>query len=137
MWKKKEPEPPARPRPAGQPPSPAPRPTPSPAPVRPDRATIGPTLKIQGEISGEEDLLVQGQVDGKINVKGQSVTIGKSGKVHADVRAKAIRVEGRVRGDLFGVQEVVIEASGDVEGNLVAPSVRLENGSRSPCRSNP
>lgn len=73
---------------------------------------------------------MQGQVDGKINVKGQSVTVGKSGKVHADIRARAIRVEGRVRGDLFGVQEVVIEASGDVEGNLVAPSVRLENGSR-------
>jgi len=127
VWKKKEPEltvpePVARPVPQA--------PNPAPAQRRSERAIIGPTLKIQGEVSGEEDLLIQGQVDGKIVVKGQSVTVGKAGKVQADVHAKTIRVEGRVRGDLFGLQEVVIEASGDVEGNLIAPSVRLENGSR-------
>lgn len=127
MWKKKESELPV-PEPVVRTEPPAPKP--APAHRRSDRAIIGPTLKIQGEVSGEEDLLIQGQIDGKISVKGQSVTIGKSGRVQADVHAKTIRVEGRVRGDLFGLQEVVIEASGDVEGNLVAPSVRLENGSR-------
>ena len=101
-----------------------------PAPRRPDRAVVGPTLKIRGEISGEEELVVQGQIDGKIVVKGQGVTVGKSGKVKADIHARTIRIEGQVRGDLFGEQEVVIETSGDVEGNLIAPSVRLENGSR-------
>ena len=127
MWKKKEPEPPA-PEPV---PKPAPaKPKPAPATRRPDRAIIGPTLKIQGEISGEEDLLIQGQIDGKIVVHGQSVTIGKAGQIKADIHADSIRVEGRVRGDLCGTQEVVIEATGDVEGNLIAPSVRLENGSR-------
>jgi cytoskeletal protein CcmA (bactofilin family) len=127
VWKKKESELPV-PESMGRTESPAPKP--APAQRRSDRAIIGPTLKIQGEVSGEEDLLIQGQIDGKISVKGQSVTIGKSGKVQADIHAKIIRVEGRVRGDLFGLQEIVIEASGDVEGNLVAPSVRLENGSR-------
>jgi cytoskeletal protein CcmA (bactofilin family) len=81
-------------------------------------------------VSGEEELVVQGQVDGKVVVKGQGVTVGKSGKVKANIHARTIRVEGEVRGDLFGEQEVIIEASGDVEGNLIAPSVRLENGSR-------
>lgn len=127
MWKKKESELPVAEPVARQEPL---APKPAPAQRRSDRAIIGPTLKIQGEVSGEEDLLIQGQVDGKIVVKGQSVTIGKSGKVQADVHAKSIRVEGRVRGDLFGLQEIVIEVSGDVEGNLIAPSVRLENGSR-------
>ena len=127
MWKKKEPEL-TVPEPVSRPEPPAPKPPP--AQRRSDRAIIGPTLKIKGEVSGEEDLLVQGQVDGKIIVKGQIVTVGKAGKVQADIHAKTIRVEGRVRGDLFGLQEVVIEASGDVEGNLIAPSVRLENGSR-------
>jgi cytoskeletal protein CcmA (bactofilin family) len=90
---------------------------------------VGPTLKIRGEISGEEELVIQGQIDGKIVVKGQGVTVGKSGKVTADIHARTIRIEGQVRGDLFGEQEVVIETSGDVQGNLIAPSVRLENGS--------
>jgi len=125
VWKKKENELPT-PEPDHRPEPPAPRP----APRRAERAIIGPTLKISGEISGEEELIVQGQVDGKITVKGQGVTVGKSGKVKADIHARNIRVEGQVRGDLFGEQEVIIETSGDVQGNLIAPSVRLENGSR-------
>jgi len=125
VWKKKESETPT-PEPVRKPEPPAPRP----APRRSDRAVIGPTLKISGEISGEEELLIQGQIDGKIVVKGQGVTVGKSGRVRADIHARSVRVEGQVRGDLFGEQEVVLESSGDVEGNLIAPSVRLENGSR-------
>jgi cytoskeletal protein CcmA (bactofilin family) len=125
VWKKKEPEP-VSPAPVSKPQPPVARPAQS----RPERAIIGPTLRIHGEVSGEEDLLVQGRIDGKIVVKGQSVTIGKQGVVHANIHARSIRVEGQVRGDLFGDQDVVIEASGNVEGNLIAPSVRLENGSR-------
>jgi len=128
VWKKKENEPPT-PEPTFKPEAPTARPA-APPPRRGDRATIGPTLKIRGEISGEEELVIQGQIDGKILVKGQGVTVGKSGKVTADIHARTIRVEGKVRGDLFGEQEVIIETSGDVEGNLIAPSVRLENGSR-------
>ncbi len=126
MWKKKENEQPT-PETVQRPEPPVPR---SATPRRSDRAVVGPTLKIQGEISGEEELVVQGQIDGKIVVKGQGVTVGKSGRVKADIHARVIRIEGKVRGDLFGEQEVIIETSGDVEGNLIAPSVRLENGSR-------
>lgn len=127
MWKKKENEP------APTPPKPelerkVSRPAP-PAP-RSERAVIGPTVRIKGEVSGEEDLVIQGEIEGRINVKGRGVTVGKSGRVRANIHARNIRVEGNVRGDLLGEQEIVIEADGDVEGNLVAPSVRLENGSR-------
>ena len=127
MWKKKENEP-AAPEPAYKPEPPAPRP--AAPPRRAERAVLGPTLKISGEVMGEEEILVQGQIEGKIVVKGQGVTVGKSGKVNANIHARSIRVEGKVRGDLYGEQEVIIETSGDVEGNLIAPSVRLENGSR-------
>lgn len=126
MWKKKENE-------ASTPESVSPPPAPTPARPqarRTERAVLGPTLRIEGEISGGEDLLVQGHVEGKIVVEGQGVTVGKSGRVKADIHARSIRVEGQVRGDLYGEQEVIIESSGDVQGNLVAPSVRLENGSR-------
>jgi len=129
VWKKKENEttpPPAAPEPE-KPERRITKPNPTP---RAERAVIGPTVRIKGEVSGDEDLVVQGEIEGKIEVRGRGVTIGKSGRVRADVHARSIRVEGRVRGDLFGEQEIVIDAEGDVEGNLVAPSVRLENGSR-------
>ncbi len=126
MWKKKENETPA-PTPVREPEPRASRPAPTP---RTERAVIGPTVRIKGEISGEEDLVVQGKIEGKIEVKGRGVTVGKAGKVNANIYARSIRVEGKVCGDLFGEQEIVIEAEGDVEGNLVAPSVRLENGSK-------
>jgi cytoskeletal protein CcmA (bactofilin family) len=127
VWKKKENESPT-PEPVQRPEPPAAKP--AAPPRRAERAIIGPTLRISGELTGEEEIVVQGQIDGKIRVKGQGVTVGKSGKVKADIHARTIRIEGQVRGDLFGEQEVVIETSGDVEGNLIAPSVRLENGSR-------
>lgn len=125
MWKKKENE-----SPTFLPPAAAELPRSPSTPRRPDRAVIGPTLRIRGEVSGEEELVIQGQVEGKVVVKGQGVTVGKSGKVKANIHARTIRIEGEVRGDLFGEQEVIIDASGDVEGNLITPSVRLENGSR-------
>jgi cytoskeletal protein CcmA (bactofilin family) len=126
VWKKKEDEPtPTQAVSRPEPPSP-----PRAAVRRPDRAVIGATLRISGEISGEEELIIQGKIEGKIVVKGQGVTVGKSGKVKANIHARSIRVEGEVRGDLFGEQEIILEASGDVEGNLISPSVRLENGSR-------
>jgi len=128
VWKKKETDPPTT-SPQPRPEPPAPRPAPAP-PRRTERAVIGPTLRIHGEVTGEEELLIQGQIDGKIVVKGQAVTVGKSGKVKADIHARTVRVEGTVRGDLFGEQEVIIETSGDVHGNLIAPGVRLENGAK-------
>jgi cytoskeletal protein CcmA (bactofilin family) len=91
---------------------------------------IGPSVTIRGEVSGQENLRIHGRIEGKVTLGGQDVTVGKSGKVQADIHAKSIRIEGEVVGDLYGEQEIIIEASGQVTGNLVAPRVILENGSR-------
>ena len=128
MWKKKEPEPiPTQP---AAPPPPASRPQPRPEPRTETVAVIGPSVSIRGEVSGQESLKIQGRIEGKVSLRGQDVTVGKSGKVQADIHARGIRVEGEVIGDLYGEQEILIEASGKVTGNLVAPRVILENGSR-------
>jgi cytoskeletal protein CcmA (bactofilin family) len=124
VWKKKDQEPIAK-QPSAPPP-PASRPQRRAESV----ALIGPRVSIKGEVSGQESLLIQGRVEGKVSLKGQDVTVGKSGKVQADIHARGIRVEGEVIGDLYGEQEIIIEASGQVTGNLVAPRVNLENGSR-------
>ncbi len=58
------------------------------------------------------------------------MTVGKGGRVKADIHGQTIHVEGQVKGNLYGEQEIVIRASGEVEGNIVSPRVTLENGSK-------
>jgi cytoskeletal protein CcmA (bactofilin family) len=91
-------------------------------------AVIGSGIRINGEISGSENLLIEGRVEGKVNLSGNDVTIGKTGQVIADVNAKTIRVAGEVSGDLQAKERVVISGSGNVRGNVVAPRVVLEDG---------
>ena len=93
-------------------------------------ATIGPSIRIKGNLSGNEDLVIQGRLDGEILLKQNQVTVGASGKVKADIHGKSILVEGEVRGDLIGSEEVILRASGKVQGNIVAPRVTLDNGSK-------
>ena len=109
----------------------APDPQQSPAPARPGAiATLGPSIIIKGDLTGEEDLLIEGRVEGEIRLTKNSVTVGKNGRVRADIHGKKVHVEGEVRGNLYGDQEIVIRASGRVQGNLVSPRVTLENGSK-------
>ena len=89
---------------------------------------IGPSIKIKGEISGDEDLLIEGQVEGTINLKAHEVVVGESGQVSADILAKTIKVDGKVKGDITGTENVVISKLGSVRGNITAPRVLLEDG---------
>jgi len=128
MWKKSEPEA-ARPQPAPASQAqtaPAPR---NPVPQTRERAVIGPTIFIKGNLTGEEDILIEGQVDGKIELRHHSVTIGKSGRIKADIYGKVITIEGTVEGNLFGEEQLTVRQTGNVQGNIVAPRVALEDGS--------
>lgn len=91
-------------------------------------AMIGPTITITGDISGDENLVIEGKVEGKIDLPGHHVEVGKAGRVHADVVAKYIKVEGEMRGDINGKEKVIIATSGNVRGNITAPRVMLEDG---------
>jgi cytoskeletal protein CcmA (bactofilin family) len=129
VWKKPDdnpshPEPaPAVPRPAAAPPVEA---------RRGDRATatIGPSIFIKGDLSGDEDLVIEGRVEGKIDLKQHNVTIGKNGRVRADVFGNTVIVEGEVDGNLFAQEQAILRQSGAVRGNITAPRVMLEDGSR-------
>lgn len=91
-------------------------------------AVIGPGIHINGDISGDENLLIEGRVDGKIRLEGNEVSIGQNGQVKADITAKIIKISGKVRGDLNGMEKVIIARSGNVHGNIVAPRMTLEDG---------
>ncbi|MGI9265467.1 MAG: bactofilin family protein [Gammaproteobacteria bacterium] len=90
-------------------------------------SVLGPTLKFKGELTADEDLLIQGQVAGTIK-HSSSLTIGEGGSVKADVAAEYIVVEGRVKGDLKGSKCVKIRQSAKIDGNVISPSVSLVEG---------
>lgn len=99
------------------------------APVSSGRpALIGPGIYINGDISGDENLVIEGKVDGKIRLDLHQVEVGQSGRVNADITAKVIKIAGEVRGDIMGTEKVIILRSGNVHGNIVAPRMTLEDG---------
>lgn len=97
-------------------------------PGRKEAAMIGPSISIKGDLTGEEDLVVEGRVEGTIDLKQNDLTVGKDGRVKASVGANTIFVDGEVEGDLTGDEQVVIRRSGQVQGNIIAPRVTLEDG---------
>ncbi len=114
-------------------------PTPAPAPVQsptltprtvPPTAVIGAKIRFKGELVGEEDLLIQGHIDGTVDLKNHNLTIGENGVIKANVLAKTITIEGSVEGDVYGKEQIAIKSSSKVRGNLVADRVTLEDGAK-------
>ena len=128
MWNKREEE---TFRPSGGAPSLAP-PQPMPAALgdRQDPGGIGASIRIVGDLSGDEDLTILGKVEGKIVLPKHSVTIGQSGRVKADIQAKFVSVAGEVHGNLVAGEQIVIRKTATMLGNLTAPRVGLEDGCR-------
>ncbi|MGV6807970.1 MAG: bactofilin family protein [bacterium] len=91
-------------------------------------AVIGSSIVIKGEVSGDEDLTIDGKVEGSVKLPGHALSVGSSGTVDADVEAKTVKIDGQVNGDIVGIEKVVISKSGKVRGNIMAPRVTLEDG---------
>ncbi|MDH3279660.1 MAG: polymer-forming cytoskeletal protein [Gammaproteobacteria bacterium] len=105
-------------------------PAPNPAPSTSATSAIGASLSVKGDISGYEDLVIHGQLEGQVSLQKNNITVGPDGKVRATLDAMKITVEGQVTGDLSGSERVVIRSAGKVEGNITAPRVVLEDGCR-------
>lgn len=135
MWKKED-ESGAPTKPQGASATPAgtaPAATP-PAPSHPaatgHAATIGPSITINGEVSGDEDLLIQGRIDGSVHLGDHAVTVGSEGRVKADITGRIVTVEGEVEGDLRAEEQIILRRAARVEGDITAPRVVLEDGAR-------
>ncbi|MDP2325388.1 MAG: polymer-forming cytoskeletal protein [Gammaproteobacteria bacterium] len=102
----------------------------SPAPSVRGRTTavIGPSIQIDGTLRGQEDVFVEGEVTGTIQLQNNTLTIGTQGKIKADVYANTVYVEGSMEGDLFGSEQVIIRKNAKVRGNITSPRVTLEDG---------
>lgn len=91
-------------------------------------ATIGPSIRIKGDLTGEENLIIEGQIEGNIHLDKNDLTIGTNGRIKANIKAKGVIVEGQVEGDIIGKEKVIIRRTGNMRGNIVAPRVTLEDG---------
>jgi cytoskeletal protein CcmA (bactofilin family) len=123
MWDKKE---------TGARPAPEPAtmtPAYHPEPARPGRtANIGPSIQIKGELQGDEDLTIDGRVEGKIELREHNLTIGPNGRIKADLYAKHIVISGEVTGNAFAAERVEIAPSGRLNGNITAPRITIADG---------
>lgn len=150
MWKRERTEPVDLERVMSEPPAPlaaAVRPAaPAPAPVveiPPERvsgapssqaspskgSTFGATLRFKGDLVADEDLVIQGQVEGSI-LHTRSLTIGAQGRMQGDIRARRIVVEGTVDGNLYALESVTLRSGSNVRGDLFAPRVAVDPGAR-------
>jgi cytoskeletal protein CcmA (bactofilin family) len=93
-------------------------------------ANIGKSLQIKGELSGNEDLTIDGAVEGKIVLNGHNLAIGQSGRVVAEVGAKTVVVGGDLKGNVTAEDKVEVSATGSMKGDIRAPRVVLADGAR-------
>jgi cytoskeletal protein CcmA (bactofilin family) len=148
MWGNKKPEPPAaRPPVQPQPTQAAPAvPPAAPAlkpmeaspmnanePIRPVTpagagARLGPSLHVKGEISGSEDLHIDGSVEGLVNLEDRKLTVGSTAKVTADLVAREVVVYGNVKGNLRARDRIEIKKDGSVVGDLSTARIMIEDG---------
>jgi cytoskeletal protein CcmA (bactofilin family) len=124
MWKKED----AEKGTVAQPETPGHADRPAPRRTGGDPATIGRSITIRGEVTGDEDLVIQGRVEGSVDLKQHSVTVGPEGEVKADINGRVVTVEGHVEGNLRADEQVVLRSSARVHGDISAPRIMLEDG---------
>ena len=93
----------------------------------PRASVLGATLRFRGELSAQEDLIVQGSVEGSITHT-QNLTIGTDGSMKGDIRARVIIIDGKVEGNLYATESVSIRGTAKVKGNVFAPRVGITEG---------
>ena len=140
MWKRDDAAKPPAPPASGPAPTPAPASPVADTPViRPTAANaqqglertavnIGKSVVIKGELNGSEDLTIEGQVEGKIELRQNVLTIGPNGKIKAQVFAKSVIILGEVTGNVTATEKVDIRDNGSVDGDITAPRVAIAEG---------
>ena len=134
MWKRDQAVQPPSGQPAA-PPSPPPPTVATPSPraeatpfLERDNVNIGKSVVIKGELNGSEDLTIEGQVEGTIQLRDHVLTIGPNGKIKAQVFAKSVIVLGEVTGNVTASEKVDIRDKGSVDGDIISPRVAIAEG---------
>ena len=101
------------------------------APFTPERrviAWIGKAVRVEGKVISEEDLTIDGDVQGSIELGGHTLTIGQDARIKADLLAKVVTISGKVTGNVKAVEKIDLRATGSVEGDITAPRFMMAEG---------
>ena len=98
------------------------------APLRGGMAHIGKSLLVKGELSGSEDLYIDGEVEGTVELKEHNLTVGPNGRVRANLHAKEVTVLGKVQGNVRASDKLEIRKSGSMVGDIVTARITIEDG---------
>lgn len=89
---------------------------------------IGPSIMIKGELQGNEDLTIDGHVEGKIELRDHNLTIGPNGKIKADLHANTVVIAGDVQGSVHAKERVEIAPTGRLTGDIASPRITIADG---------
>ena len=96
--------------------------------VKPGKTSVlGPTLKFKGELTADEDLVIEGSFEGSIE-HSSNLTIGENGRLKGNVCAEHVAVDGYVEGEIHGSQSVTIRETATIDGNITSSAVSLLEG---------
>ena len=93
-------------------------------------SVIGPTMVFKGELSADEDLVIEGRIEGTIAHHKKHLTVGKQGRVMADIHASSVIIEGKHVGDIYSEGVVSLAKGADVKGNIYCARIIMEDGAR-------
>ncbi len=92
------------------------------------RTVLGPSVALRGELTADEDLLIEGQFDGSIHLRDHCLTVGAQGQVKADIEVSRAVIQGAITGNITALERIEILKTGRVMGDLVAPGIAIEDG---------
>jgi cytoskeletal protein CcmA (bactofilin family) len=93
-------------------------------------ARLGPSLFLKGELSGEEDVVIEGQYKGKIDLENHNILVTHGAKVKGDIRVKNIIINGTVEGNIYASGKIFISKEGQMKGDLIAPKISIMEGAK-------
>jgi cytoskeletal protein CcmA (bactofilin family) len=93
-------------------------------------ATIGKSITIKGDLTGKEDLVIEGTVEGRVELPEAQLTVGANGTIKAEIQAKAVVVIGKVAGNIYGTDRIEIQSTGVVKGDVSAPRLVVAEGAQ-------
>jgi cytoskeletal protein CcmA (bactofilin family) len=91
-------------------------------------ANIGKSISIRGDLTGNEDMVIEGKVEGKVDLPNNQLTVGADGSVKAEIHAKSVVIVGHVIGNVTGLERVEIQATGKLEGDVTSPKLIVAEG---------
>jgi cytoskeletal protein CcmA (bactofilin family) len=110
-----------------KPTTPSPRPTPTPTPSE-EKTTIGENISIEGQIKGEEHLVIEGTLKGNVEMEKHNFMVGANGRVDGEIRAQNVSISGQLQGTINALGKVEITKEADFYGDIKAKSLSVEDG---------